>query len=286
MELIGGDPRGQIEGFGKLVEVNFIALSNYGFKLIYLFIKVSTVHRRFVQALEMVTALRGMYSRLSHINDLLSADRSDPLGSSPNLLPAHYHLSELETFRNETLAQAKRGKTNSEAIATLEQYFGRLGETIEAFEAHYFRLAGELIEFARKGQASIAVKIAKIAEIEGARDEKAIAIKMVKKSHNVHIAARFRSVQADARTIKHYRSRVMDAIRANCKSAIERSYARHGENGIAWMDEMDWVYEDLSIVQEELVPMFPLDWKVSQFYIYFLFAIFVNLCCYLQVHTL
>lgn len=210
----------------------------------------------------MVTSLREMYSRLSHISDLLAVDRSDPLGTSLNLLPIHYHLSELEIFRNETLAQAKRGKTNADAILTLEQYFERLGETIEAFEAHYFRLASELLELARKGNASVAVKIAKIAEIEGARDQKAIAIKMVKKSGNVDVAARFRSLQAEARTIKHYRSKVMDAIRASCRTAIERSYVRHGEDGVGWMDELDWIYDDLSIVQEELVPMFPADWKV------------------------
>ncbi|KAM0749392.1 exocyst complex component Sec6 [Meredithblackwellia eburnea MCA 4105] len=241
------DPRQQIPGFGKLIEV-------------------SIVHRRFTQALEMVNSLRGMYDRLSHISDLLSLDRADPLGPQTNLLQIHYHLTELETFRNETLAQAKRGRASTEAKQTLEQYFSKLGSTIEEFESHFFRLAKELVAISRKGNASVAVKIAKIAEVEGSRDQKAIAIRMVKKSATVDVAARFRSLQAEARTIKHYRAKVMDAVRASCKEAIERSYAQHNDNGVAWLDNLDWIYEDLTVVEDQLVPKFPPDWKILTVY--------------------
>lgn len=210
----------------------------------------------------MVTSLRGMYARLSHISTILSADRAAPYGPATNLLPIHYHLTELETFRNETLAQAKRARSSDASKATLEQYFERLGETIDAFETHYFRLARELLELARAGNGAVAVKIAKIAEVEGSRDQKAIAIRMVKKSGNLDVAARFKSLQAEARTIKHYRAKVMDAIRESCKTAIEGSYAKHGEDGIAWLDDLDWIYEDLRLVQQELVPRFPEDWKI------------------------
>lgn len=211
----------------------------------------------------MVNSLRSMYARLSFISGLLAADRSDPLGPSPNLLPIHYHLTELETFRNETLTQAKKNKAGgAEQTARLERYFDRLGETIEAFEAHYFRLARELLELARNGNASVAVKIAKIAEVEGSRDQKAIAIKMVKKAGSMDVAARFRSIQAEARTIKHYRAKVVEAIKDGCRTSVERSYARHGDNGIAWLEDLDWIYEDLVIVEKDLVPMFPPDWKV------------------------
>ncbi|KAK4050257.1 SNARE-binding exocyst subunit S6 [Microbotryomycetes sp. JL201] len=244
------DPRGQIQGFGKLVEV-------------------SVIHRRFTQALDMVTSLRNMYSRLAYVSNLLSQDRSDPLGPSPNLLPIHYHLTELETFRNETLTQARKNKAGSLAqdqLATLERYFERLGETIEAFEAHYFRLARELVELARNGNGAVAVKLAKIAEVEGARDQKALAIRMVKKAGTIDISARFRSVQAEARTIKHYKQKVLEAIRDGCRTSVERSYARHNDNGVAWLEDLEWIFDDLALVDNELVPMFPDDWKIFQVY--------------------
>ncbi|GAA6007134.1 SNARE-binding exocyst subunit SEC6 [Rhodotorula paludigena] len=271
VEHLMADPRGHIDGFGKLVEV-------------------SIVHRRLTQTLEMVTSLRSMYSRLSHLSDLLASDRSDPLGPSPNLLPIHYHLTELETFRNETLAQAKKAGSasslpsstvhspdpNAPAAAqlggqstreTLERYFERLGETIEAFEANYFRLARELLELARAGNASVAVKLCKIAEVEGARDQKAIAIRMVKKAGNMDVASRFRSLQADARTIKHYRSKVLDAIREGCRTDVEKSFRRAGEDGVRWIDELEWIYDDILTVRDLLVDKFPEDWKIEQVYV-------------------
>ncbi|GAA5979880.1 hypothetical protein JCM5350_005529 [Sporobolomyces pararoseus] len=244
-----GDPRSQISGFGKLVEV-------------------SIVHRRLTSTLEMVNSLRSMYSRLSHLSSLLSADRSDPLGPSPNLLPIHYHLTELETFRNETLAQANKSALTpdraKQTIQVLEKYFERLGETIEAFEAHYFRLARELLSLTRKGNSSVAVKLCKIAEVEGARDQKAIAIRMVKKSGNLDVASRFRSLHADARTIKHYRSKVLEQIREGCKTEIEKSFRRAGEDGVQWLEELEWIYDDLDLVQQELTDKFPEDWKINQ----------------------
>ncbi|GAA5833074.1 hypothetical protein JCM11251_006505 [Rhodosporidiobolus azoricus] len=265
------DPRGQIEGFGKLVEV-------------------SIIHRRLTQTLEMVHSLRSMYSRLSHLSSLLASDRSDPLGPSPNLLPIHFHLTELETFRNETLAQAKKhgsgGRSafsspdpnaalgSSAAIggaagtqATLEQYFSRLGETIEAFEAHFFRLARELVALARAGNASVAVKLCKVAEVEGARDQKAVAIRMMKKSGNLDVASRFRSLQADARTIKHYRVKVIEAVREGCKTSVEASFRRAGEVGVVWIEELEWVYDDVMVVRDELVDKFPEDWKIEEVYV-------------------
>ncbi|SGZ20572.1 BQ5605_C021g09288 [Microbotryum silenes-dioicae] len=242
------DPRGQIPGFGKLVQL-------------------SVIHRRFTQALETATALRSMYTRLSHISSLLSTDRADPLGPAPNLLPIHYHLTELETFRNETLTQAKRSRCQPETMRTLEAYFERLSETIEAFEAHYFRIARELLELSRRGHASVAVKVAKIAEVEGARDQKAIAIRMVKKAGTLDVASRFKSLQADARIIKHYRAKVMDAIKDACRTEIERSYARHNDNGMAWLDDLDWIYDSLLTVEKDLAPGFPPDWKIFSVYV-------------------
>jgi exocyst complex component 3 len=204
----------------------------------------------------MVNSLRDMYDRLDRIEEMLAQDRSDPLGPATNLLPVHYHLTQIETFRNETLIRAKRA--NPEARATLDEYFERLTGTIEAFEGFYLLLAGSLLDIVKAGHPSVAVKIAKIAEVEGQRDEKAIAIRLVKKQ-NSELAARFKSVQADARVIKHYRAKVMDAIRGSARNAIERAHAKHG-NGI--FEKLDFIYRDLILVEDAVAPLFPPDWKI------------------------
>ena len=68
---------------------------------------------------------------------------------------------------------------------------------MQNFETHYLSLASNLLRITRKGYPEVAVKIAKIAELEGARDEKAIAIRLVKKQ-GAELASKFKSLQADA----------------------------------------------------------------------------------------
>jgi exocyst complex component 3 len=96
------------------------------------------------------------------------------------LLTVHYHLTELETFRNETLAQAKA------KVVRLE----RLDRLAEALKVAFERLVRRRIGTSCR-----------------ARDQKALAIRLVKKAGNADVASRFRSLQADARTLKRSRVR-------------------------------------------------------------------------------
>lgn len=157
----------------------------------------------------MVNHLRDMYSKLDYLSSLLAADKADPLGPAPNLLIIHYHLMSLETFRNETVLQAKKAggspQESAEALQTLNFYFERLDELIKEFDQYYLGLARRLVDLARAGQAAVAVKIAKIAEVEGSKDEKAIAIKLVKKK-GAELASKFKSLQADAVCSPAYRA--------------------------------------------------------------------------------
>jgi exocyst complex component 3 len=212
----------------------------------------------------MVTSLRGMYSRLSHISDLLALDSQHLLGPSPNLLPIHYHLTELETFRNETLAQARRSQSSAASKRTLEQYFERLGTTIDQFELHYFKICGQFLALARAGNAAVAVKIAKIAVLEGTRDRKALEVRTLKGTGTTDVAMMHKSMQAEARTIKNYKEKVIEAIELSCKLAIEASFAKYHEDGIAWIEDLDWIFDDLVLVEKELISRFPEDWKIHE----------------------
>ncbi|MBW0493027.1 hypothetical protein O181_032742 [Austropuccinia psidii MF-1] len=242
------DPRVWVEGFGKIASV-------------------SKIHRNFEATAKMVEQLRDMDVKIERIEKLLASDKASPLGDAPNLLAIHYTLSEIETFRNETLLQANRAG-NANTTRTLSGYFERLTGIVEAFESHYLHLAKTLLDIARKGHATVAIKIAKIAEIEGQRDEKAIAIRLVKRQ-NKDIAARFQSVRAEARVIKHYRSKVMDAVRSGATATLERQFAKYSENpaGFFQGENFDWYYQDLLLVEELLTNKFPDDWKIYSAYV-------------------
>lgn len=225
--------------------------------------QVSRVHRQFVKTLEMVDSLRSMYDKISWLEGMLAQDAAKPLGSAPNLLVIHFHLTQLETFRNETIHQAKKATPDSRA--TLERYFERLNALLKAFDEHYANLAGSLVQIARAGHPGLAVKIAKIAELEGLKDQKAIAIRLVKKQ-NKEMASRFKTGEAETRQIKHYRAKVIEAIRNTAKTRLHEQHIKMKGDSAHFFSSLDWFYEDLVLVEDQLAACFPPDWKIySQF---------------------
>ena len=132
------------------------------------------VHRNFEQTEDMVNNLLEMDSRLDNIEEMLVLDQSDLLGPAPNLLPVHLQLTQLESFHNETMHQAK--KASAQSRNKLARRFERLTAVIEAFDEHLTELCRNILSLARAGHPEVIVKIIKIAEVEGKEDEKVIPI--------------------------------------------------------------------------------------------------------------
>jgi hypothetical protein len=104
------------------------------------------------------------------LEKMLDDDRSDLLGPAPSLLVTHFLINQLETFRNSTMHEAKKGSAQSRA--TLARWFERLNNIIEAFDEYVIALAGNVLSLVRAGHSDVVVKLVKIAEIEGKEDEK------------------------------------------------------------------------------------------------------------------
>jgi exocyst complex component 3 len=132
------------------------------------------VHRNFEQTEEMLTNLREMNSRLDGIEAMLYADQEDILGPTPNLLPIHFQLTQLENFRNETMHQAK--KASAESRNKLARRFERLSGVIDVFDKYIMELSRNILPLARAGRPEVIVKMVKIAELEGKGDEKVTVI--------------------------------------------------------------------------------------------------------------
>src|SRR5260221_5785655 len=126
------------------------------------------VHRNFEQTEDMVNNLLEMDSRLDSIEEMLVLGQSDVLGPGPNLLLVHLQLTQLESFRNETMHQAKKACAESRN----KRRFERLTTAIEAFDEHLIELCRNILSLARAGHPEVIVKIIKIAEVEEKEDEK------------------------------------------------------------------------------------------------------------------
>jgi exocyst complex component 3 len=135
--------------------------------------QVSTIHRNFAQTAKMVQNLRSMSDRVDHLADLLAQDKNQaggPVGPSPNLLPIHFQLQQLEAFRNETMHQAKKSDAAEREVLT--KWFANLDKVGVDFEAWMWEISRNVVELARRGHGGTVVRLLKIIEVEGKEDEK------------------------------------------------------------------------------------------------------------------
>ncbi|RDB23407.1 Exocyst complex component sec6 [Hypsizygus marmoreus] len=227
--------------------------------------RVSMVHRNFQLTEEMVNNLLEMASKLDVLERLLAADSADILGPAPNLLVIHYHLNQLEAFRNQTMHEAKKASPSSRA--TLQRWFERLNHIIAAFDEYILDLARNVLNIVRAGYPDVIVRLIKIAEIEGKEDEKAIVIRLVKKAAKWSAASKFKSMQANARVIKHYRSKITKAITDSIKEKFQEAYRRDEQDPATFLSNLTWMYRDILKIGEDVVPCFPPEYEIYSLYI-------------------
>ncbi|KAL4066029.1 exocyst complex component Sec6-domain-containing protein [Scleroderma citrinum] len=227
--------------------------------------RVSMVHRNFEQTEEMVNNLLEMNSKIDALEEMLAADSQELVGPAPNLLSMHFQINRLEGFRNQTMHQAK--KASAASRQKLVRIFERLSKLIEDFEFYILELARNILPIVRAGYPEVVVKLIKIVELEGREDEKAIAIRLVKKAAKMDAASKFKSMQANARILKHYRSKAMRTISDSISSSFEDAYERHERDLNAFLDNLGWIYQDLIRIESDVVPCFPPSYDIYAFYI-------------------
>ncbi|KAL7418939.1 SNARE-binding exocyst subunit S6 [Cryptotrichosporon argae] len=228
--------------------------------------RVSAIHRNATQVSKMVTNLQSMSDRVDHLARLLASDREQadgPCGPSPNLLPIHYQLQQLEAFRNESLHQAKKGEPGD--VAILKRKFEKLDVVGDGFEKWLWEIAGCIVELARRGNGGAVVRLLKIVEFEGKEDEKAVALRLVRKVGNTDAASKFKSMQANARVIKNYRHKLLDAMSAAVRQAFEAHYASCEGDLLSWLETLGWIYKDVIRIKDDVEPLFPADYDIAEF---------------------
>ncbi|CAO1615877.1 unnamed protein product [Parajaminaea phylloscopi] len=228
--------------------------------------QVSQIHRNFVQTSTVLESLEKMPPKIEYLAQMLREAQDDLFGPANNLLVLHYHLSELETFRNETLQMART--CSNDVRQHLTEFFAPLDGLIKGFEDYFFALCERVIDLVREGRGSVVVKLVKIVEKESREDEKAAAIRLAKRV-NLEGAARFRSVIANARVIKLYRPKLLDAMDKATTDVFNECWDRFGSDGrhMDFLDHLDWIYKDLDMIKDQVVPLFPPSYNIYRFFV-------------------
>ncbi|KAF8967657.1 exocyst complex component sec6 [Flammula alnicola] len=227
--------------------------------------RVSLVHRNFESTEEMVNNLLDMAAQLDDLEQMLASDSREIIGPAPNLLVIHFQLNQLERFRNQTMHQAKKASPSSQA--TLTRWFERLNKVIAEFDEYIAQLAQNVLNLVRAGHSDVVVKMIKIAEVEGKEDEKSLVMRFVKKAAKLDAALKFRSLQANARVLKHYRSKITKAITQSVHDKVEEAYKGSEDNPVVFLGNLTWLYQDILRVESDVVPCFPAEYEIYALYL-------------------
>ena len=219
--------------------------ANRSFRLIS---QVSQIHRNFVQTTTTLEKLDALPGQIEALAQMLQRAQDDIMGPATDLLPLHFHLSQLEAFRNETFQIARTCSTD--VRNTVAEVFAPLDGLVRAFDDYIMVLAERTMDLVREGRPSVVVKLIKIIEKESREDERAAAIRLAKRA-NLEGAARFRSVVANARVIKLYRPKFVEAIDRSTAELFEECWSRFGadDTSLEFLGHLDWIYDDMRFVQ-------------------------------------
>lgn len=81
-------------------------------------------------------------------------------------------------------------------------------------------------------------------------------------------ASKFKSLQANARIIKHYRSKLTKNITGSIKESFDSAYRLDENDPSAFIEHLnEWMYKDLIRIEEDVVPCFPSNWEIHSLYI-------------------
>lgn len=92
-------------------------------------------------------------------------------------------------------------------------------------------------------------------------------MRFVKKAAKIDAALKFKSMQADARVLKHYRSKIIKAITQSIHDKVEDAYKQSEENPVAFLGGLTWLYQDIIRIESDVVPCFPKDYDVYSLYL-------------------
>ena len=184
------------------------------------------------------------------------------------LLHVHYHLFKLEEFRDQTMHQAR--DSPHDVIITLKTYFRRLDVLSDDFTQYLWEISRNLLLLVDRGCGPTIVKLAKIIELEEKADEKALAAKQAQTSHqDLQGKGGWRLAEGNPRTIKSYRVEFFEQLHQSLRERFEEELAPYKENE-DWMGALDateFIFNDLELVFDEIVPKFPKKYKIFPYFV-------------------
>ncbi|KAG0301218.1 SNARE-binding exocyst subunit S6 [Dissophora globulifera] len=226
--------------------------------------KISQTHQNFVATQTLVNNFQELHQDLDRVKSMMYADMENLLGPAPNLLMVHYQLYKLEQLRDTTLHMARDEPLDVKV--TLKQYFGRLDQVIEEFEEYLWELTRNMIELIKKKQGSVIVRIIKIIESEESADAKAVT-QTTKSERRTSRQLGIKKAEKPPRTAKSLRSKFFDVLHDEVSRKFKMLLERVDKEPMECLEAIDFVFPDLALVYDDLVPRSPSNYKIFPFFV-------------------
>ncbi|KAF9989808.1 SNARE-binding exocyst subunit S6 [Mortierella antarctica] len=225
--------------------------------------KISQTHQNFVATQTLVNNFQELHQDLERVKTLMYEDMKDLLGPAPNLLLVHYQLYKLEQLRNTTMHMARDEPLDVKV--TLKQYFGRLDKVIEEFEEYLWELSRNMIDLIKNKQGSVIVRVIKIIESEESADAKAVTTKTERRTSRQGLGGK--KTDKPPRIVKSLRSKFFDVLHDEVSRKFNLLLERVDQEPLECLDATDFVFPDLALVYDDLVPRSPSNYKIFPFFV-------------------
>ncbi|KAG0371145.1 exocyst complex component Sec6-domain-containing protein [Gamsiella multidivaricata] len=225
--------------------------------------KISQTHQNFVATQSLVNNFQELHQDLDRIKSMMKEDKRNILGPAPNLLMVHYQLYKLEQLRDKTLYMARDEPLDVKV--TLKEYFGRLDQVIQEFEEYLWELTRNMIDLIKSKQGSVIVRLIKIIESEESADAKAVTLTTKSEHRGSRQGLGGKKTDKAPRTVKSLRSKFLDILHDEVSRKFNILLERVDSEPLECLEATDFVFPDLALVYDDLVPRSPSNYKIFPF---------------------
>ncbi|KAF2668263.1 exocyst complex component Sec6 [Microthyrium microscopicum] len=233
---------------------------------------VSTTHRNFSLVENMRKDVEEFDQRLDVIERLLDEDDQD-MENQPNLLAIHHELTKLRDVKDSAMDQVSRAGESAEELinnlrlatgATVQEYFGRLDQTVDRFDDHIGVTCMNLIGCVEDNP-GLVVRLALIIEEEEKSDKKARALQDARQEYR-DLAGRFESITTNQKGVRGYKEKFLKCIELHAEPYWEETTNAFQESPDNLFKILRWWFNDLNTVKLGMTSLMPKKWKIFQTY--------------------
>lgn len=176
----------------------------------------------------------------------------------PNLIPAHYILSQLRQVREEAASYLRAKDATSDTRLTVRKLYEPLDRVVQTFDETIIAIAEDLLEILRAGNRSLVVRTAKILEAEERQDVVARLSQKTKANTNYGFEV------AVPKAPRQYLDRFFKTIESSIKAQFENCMSAYPPDTqpSQLLENLSFVNSELIGAKKDLEPCCPSRWHI------------------------